>query len=150
MQVLYVVTGCDYISFFKGIEKMYFMQTFFKYAKFITSGLDTPAGTLADITNDSSFLAFIRLVGCAYFGKHRSGFSTISPSNLYFSISQSNDTDKHETWINNISEQVWLRITKEEHAIPSWEALLLHWRRSTWVIRYWSLATTQYINMPGE
>jgi hypothetical protein len=29
MQVLYVVTGCDYISFFKGIGKMYFMQTFF-------------------------------------------------------------------------------------------------------------------------
>ena len=152
MQTLYIVTGCDYVSFFKGIGKLYFMQIFFKYARFISSGLDVP-GTLSDIaddTNGNGFLAFIRLVGSTYFCKHRSVFSAVSPSNLYFSLPSNMDVrEKHKKWLDNIRDEVWRRTSKEEQAIPSWDALYLHWQRSTWIASYWSQATKQFTIMPG-
>ena len=152
IQTLYVVTGCDYISFFKNIGKLFFMQVFYKHSKFISSGLDTP-GTLGDISdvNGNGFLAFIRLVGSAYFLKHRSGFIAVSPSNLYFSLPPNTNTvEQHKQWLSNIRETVWGHILKEEHALPSWEALHLHWSRSTWILKYWSQATDQYITMPRK
>jgi hypothetical protein len=41
-------------------------------------------------------------------------------------------------------------VSKEEHAIPSWEALQLHWKRSLWVLTYWQKANTGYITMPSK
>ena len=37
MQMLYISTGCDFISFFTGIGKATFMATLFEYAEFICS-----------------------------------------------------------------------------------------------------------------
>ena len=38
LQSLYVCTGCDYVSFFRGLGKVSFMTTFFQYASFIAGG----------------------------------------------------------------------------------------------------------------
>ena len=48
LQTMYVVTGCDYTSFFSQIGKGTFLANFFQYASFITAGnkADSP-GTLA-------------------------------------------------------------------------------------------------------
>jgi DNA-directed RNA polymerase subunit M/transcription elongation factor TFIIS len=114
-QTLYVVSGCDYISFFKGIGKLFFMQIFYKYAKFISSGTDIP-GTLDDITVDGlGFLSFIRLVGSAYFSKHRSGFSAVSPENLYYSYPSSQRMQMQERiywkmWLSSGRKRVWPRL----------------------------------------
>lgn len=35
IQALFVSTGCDYVSFFSGISKAYFLKVFFEHAKFI-------------------------------------------------------------------------------------------------------------------
>ena len=48
MQTLYVVTGCDYTSFFSGLGKITLMKCFFQHAEFITSGTDYP-GRFSDI-----------------------------------------------------------------------------------------------------
>ena len=42
MQTLFVATGCDYISFFAGIGKAFFLKVFFEHAKFITADLLGP------------------------------------------------------------------------------------------------------------
>ncbi len=34
-QMLFVCTGCDYISFFKGLGKASFLNAFYQYAPFI-------------------------------------------------------------------------------------------------------------------
>ena len=47
LQTLYVVSGCDYISFFSQIGKATFLRYFYLYASFISSGNEYP-GTLAD------------------------------------------------------------------------------------------------------
>ena len=72
MQMLYISTGCDY-----GSGKASSIQTFWRYAKYITSGLGHTPGTLTDTSlvdgaSDLGFLAFMRLVGCVHFHKHRS------------------------------------------------------------------------------
>ena len=35
--MLYISTGCNFISFFDGLGKVTFLATFFKYAEFIAS-----------------------------------------------------------------------------------------------------------------
>ena len=50
LQTLFVVTRCDYISFFSGIGKATFMRYFFQHSEFITSGKETTMGTLAKVT----------------------------------------------------------------------------------------------------
>jgi hypothetical protein len=70
LQTIYALTGCDFISFFKGIGKNYFLSVFFQYSAFISSGAEQTPGTLADVNineNAKGFLAFVRLVGTAYF-----------------------------------------------------------------------------------
>ena len=67
VQAVYILTGCDYISYFKGIGKVFFLNILFQYATFITGGVD-PQGSLADISfpdkSDQGLLAFLRLVWC--------------------------------------------------------------------------------------
>ena len=65
IQVLYISTGCDFISFFNGFGKASFLNTLFEYCGFICCNDDQAPGTLADTDPDSQgFLAFLRLVGC--------------------------------------------------------------------------------------
>ena len=70
VQAVYIVTGCDYISYFKGIVKYFFLNVLFQHAAIITGGLDPP-GSLAQLTSPENshmdFLAFVKLVGPAYF-----------------------------------------------------------------------------------
>jgi len=84
LQIIYVCTGCDYISFLSQLGKATFIRYFFQYVSFITGG-EQP-GTLANTQlqlNERSyklgFLAFMRLIGTAYFKKHATGFNTSSP-----------------------------------------------------------------------
>ena len=67
LQATYVATSCDYISYFKGIGKVFFRNVLFQQAKFIMGG-STPVGSLADFDEDNAHLgelSFIMLVGCA-------------------------------------------------------------------------------------
>lgn len=72
LQTLYVVSGCDYISFFSETGKATFQKHFYQHAAFITGGEHNTTGTLADTSLEneafnSDFLAFMRLVGAIYF-----------------------------------------------------------------------------------
>ena len=51
VQMAYVATGCDYISYFKGIGEVFFLNVLYQHATFITGSSD-PVGTLADIHPD--------------------------------------------------------------------------------------------------
>ena len=62
LQSLYVLTGCEFTSFFA--------TTFFRFAAFICANTEHLPGSLAErTTQESSFLAFLRLVGVVYFLK---------------------------------------------------------------------------------
>lgn len=94
LQTLFVATGCDYISFFSGIGKAYFLKVFFEHSRFIAVDLMGPF--VHSIAHDNleeqaaaSELVFVRLVGCAYFKKHANAFHGQTPSSLMNTFSDS-------------------------------------------------------------
>ena len=150
LQSLYVCTGCDYVSFFAGMGKASFLSTFFQYAAFIAGGSEAP-GSIGDVSLDTSSpscLSFFHLVGCTYFRAHASAFEFPSPITLYHSIS-GNVNEKHEEWLHNIRQAVWLRADTENKNLPSTSSLQLHWMRCLWIIEMWHKSIQNDIDMPG-
>ncbi len=91
MQMLYICIGCD---FFTGFGKATFMATSFEYSDFICSTTAHTPGTLS---------AFSRLVGCAYFRKHKAVFlpSFPTPATLFNSLLKDGQDAKshHSAWL---------------------------------------------------
>ena len=92
-QTVYVSTGCDFVSFFTGIGKATFLNTLYEYCDFICSdGIS--------FTGKEGFLLFIRLVGCAYYKKHK--FPTYpTPMSLFHSTEKPGITSnqQHSLWL---------------------------------------------------
>ena len=120
LQILYISTGCDFVSFFVGIGKAAFLKSFFRNTEFITGQTPTSTyGSLSDTTPDSNgVLAFIRLVGVAYFEKNRGAFDDDNPTGFFNSVSDQCITDKHKKWYNEIRAKVWPRIAFEDQLPP--------------------------------
>ena len=144
LQTLFVVTGCDYISFFSGIEKATFLRSFFQHAEFITGATQYTKGSLADTelkddTHKLGFLAFMRLIGVVYFKKYATAFELDTPESYFKSfISSTTDAEKqHKVWLEELRTSIWPRITYEDDILPTTEALWRHWLRSCWVITMW-------------
>ncbi len=78
-------------------------------------------------------------MGTAYFKQHATGFDTNSPATYYQSLSEQNITvqEQHSIWLDNIRQNIWDRVKFENEMIPSDDALLLHWKRSCWVLHMW-------------
>ena len=149
IQAIYACTGCDYISYFKGMSKSFFLTVFYQYAYFISSDSKDLPGHFGDLDMEPGLMAFLRLIGCAYFKKHISGFTVNRPDLLYFSLQKTSAYTQHKQWLDKIRETIWDRVLKEEHALPSTEALCLHWKHCLWVLTYWRKSQDHIISMPG-
>ena len=148
-QLLYVTTGCDYVSFFFSLGKTTFMKTFFQHAQFITGQLPYTSGTLSDTSlvherYEQGFLSFLRLVGTTYYKKNAIAFESCSPESHFKSFQDKASTESqlqvHSNWLEDIRQAVWDRITVENEVLPSVEALWRHWKRSCWVLDMWDQA----------
>ena len=153
IQSVFVLSGCDFTSFFSGIGKVSFFNTLMKHTRFIT-GTESLSGDLSQNTTPRSmegFLAFIRLVGCAYFNKDQSAFGGIqTPSSLYYSfgLNGMSEYDQHCKWLATIRDILWDRIYFENELIPTVEALGRHYKRALWVLNYWSQSTQNIMDFP--
>ena len=144
-QTIYVVTGCDYISFFSGIGKATFLRYLYQHAELVTSGKGNAPGTLADVglnncAFDTGFLAFLRLIGMIYFKKYASGFSTPTPES-HFNTQGLIPLEAHRLWLDDIRQCMWDRVQFENAMVPSTDALYRHWMRACWVIDMWHQAS---------
>ena len=63
MQMLYISTGCDFISFFTGIGKATFMATLFEYAEFICSNTQHTPGNQTLILLHTAFYPSLGWLG---------------------------------------------------------------------------------------
>ena len=115
---------------FSGIGKTSFLKVFFEKATFIvreqSRALSSP--NFHDIS-ETGFLAFIKLVGLAYFKKHSRAFNDNTVESLFLSYSHLPPQAQHEEWLNHIQQPIWDRISFEDEMIPSLEALQRHWLR---------------------
>lgn len=154
MLMLYVCTGCDYLSYFRFLGKVQFLNTFHQYAGFI-NGIDKP-GYLINTTDDREygFLSFLRLVGSTYFKKHLSAFVAHhrkeTPEQLYHSVDINDPRKKHKEWFSIIRCTVANLITAEEDRVPSITSLWRHWCRSCWIFEMWQHCHLEdiYITLP--
>ena len=141
-QVLFTISGCDYISYFTGFGKAAFMNVFYQHATFITG--DEAKGRLSDCSTcdiKQGYLAFLRLIGTLYFKKHYSAFVSLrgieTPQHLMNSLSSTSLLDQHTAWYNDIRAVVSDRITDEDQRMPSESAMWRHWLRSCWTLQMW-------------
>ena len=155
MQILFICSGCDFISYFKSAGKVTFFNTFFQHAVFI-SGKDM-IGCLNQTLPENKhlgFFAFIRLVGTVYFKKHLAAFSSVyghdTSRQLFNSVLSLAPKEKHQTWLEKIRSVVAERITSEEERLPSFTSLWRHWQRSCWICQMWlnSPRTDLYYSLP--
>ena len=150
IQTLYVSTGCDFISFFTGIGKATFLNTLYEYCSFICSNTEDIPGILSNTSQ--GYLAFARLIGCAYFKKHKSAFlpSYPTPMSLFHAMKKPgiSTTFQHKEFLQFLRERIWSKIKYEEEMIPSDEALKRHWQRTGWVLKVWQQCTSNVISYP--
>ena len=154
IQMLYVCTGCDYVSFFKDHGKKSFFDTFVKNSDFILTDKGY-TGSLKDfqVDKERGFLSFLRLVGSEYFKKCSHEFidkcPDLKPESVFKSITEEHKSslENHTQFINCLREALFKRCD-EEHNLPSVEALYFHWLRSCWVCKVWSQADKNLVVYP--
>ena len=138
---LYIVTGCDYTSYFTGIGKATFLKIFFENSEFITgTGM---VGCLLEtniLNQKSGFYAFIRLVGTVYFKKNLasvvSKLNIETPVQLFNSLGCTTDHEpKHTEWYNLIKKAY--NPMNETQQLPTLTALNRHWMRCCWIKEMW-------------
>ena len=142
MLQLYIVTGCDFISYFSGIGKATFLNVFFQHSEFICGRMSHGDLSQTDqSTIDSGFLSFVRLIGTAYFKKNlatvvsKLGFET--PNQLFNSMkTELSNEDKHKEWYLAIKRVI--RVLSEDQRPPTLTALRRHWIRSCWIKEMWA------------
>ena len=80
LQVLYVLTGCDFTSFSLAFVKLRSIMLFYCYSIFINFRDQHTPGTISDVSAYSNgFLSFVRPIGVAYFMKHCPAFQVDTP-----------------------------------------------------------------------
>ena len=117
---LYILSGCDYTSFFVGCGKASFMKALFDHASFISADTPKTPGSLARLTAESGFLAWLRLVRTVYFQKHKSAFPNYTSPQSLFTALQSPDTtitEQHHRFIEVIRSTIWEQIVFEDNLI---------------------------------
>ena len=147
LQVLFVVTGCDYVSYFKHHTKNSFYGTFFEFATFITG--QSQSGRL-DHTTDQNWQkgceAFFRLIGCEFFKTHSALFAKMvedrKPTSLFTS------EDGISSWLSTIRKTLISGTASEDYYLPSDDSLKLHWMRTCAVVNIWQQASKHNILLP--
>ncbi|CAC5413508.1 LIN54 [Mytilus coruscus] len=144
LQMVYISSGCDFVSFFHGYGKKTFFDIFRQNADFISSDL-----SICDEDNIQGLCAFFRLILCVYFSKHRTAFQPASSvKEMYEKTICESALDKHVTLIKDFRERMWERVWSEVEMIPNAEALKLHWLRCCLVMQYWKQGNTNFVSLP--
>ena len=129
-QMLFILSGCDYTSYFAGLGKAAFLNAFYQYSNFITGNKEE--GSLSDNSGESETL---------YFKKHLSAFVALmciqTPIQLFNSTTGQTSEERYQQWYRNIRGIVSDRICNEEKRMPSYTSLWRHWLRACWVAQMW-------------
>nr|XP_054748899.1 uncharacterized protein LOC129254459 [Lytechinus pictus] len=141
LQVLYITSGCDFVSYFAHIGKPTFLKLFFQHAHFINGCYSNTQGHLAqtelNVNSDDGLMSFYRLIMCIYYHVNRSCLHNYnSIIDLYNSIEDSDIMSRHHKALDIVRLASW-KGEYEDDLLPSNSALNLHWLRSYWVSTVW-------------
>jgi hypothetical protein len=163
LQVLYICSGCDYVSFFNNFSKTSFYDAYFNNIGFISSD-GSYSGMLSQASTQTwqlGFKAFCRLLGCVFLKKCASSFEykmkfkkKPTPHEIYDKIVEENSSMSEEHLLKEWLEQIRSAIMKtegcqsEENWLPSDEALNFHWKRCCYVVQIWEQADVTLMLYP--
>ena len=152
IQMLYICSGCDFVSFFAHLGKNIFLKMFYQYAPFITANSPSTHGILCESllneNHESGLLAFYRLILCVYFNANRPCLHNFtSPVDLFNSVSADNVHDQHVKALDIVRKASWKGVY-EDSLLPSCSALTFHWLRSCWVQTVWNQAQKAVFTYP--
>ena len=73
-----------------------------------------------------------------------------TPRNVYATTKVNSHTeDENEKHFHHtVRQAIWPHVATEDHCVPSWTALQLHWKRCEWVLAVWRQARQACINVP--
>ncbi|CAC5406690.1 unnamed protein product [Mytilus coruscus] len=144
LQMVYISSGCDSVSFFHGYGKNTFFDIFRQNADFIASDL-----SICNEDNIQGLCAFFRLILCVYFSKHRTAFQPASSvKEMYDKTIFESALNKHVALIKDFRGRMWKRVWSEVEMIPNAETLKLHWLRCCWIMQYWKQGNTNFMSLP--
>ena len=153
IQVLYICSGCDFVSFFSHFGKNLFFKIFFQYAHFIPGDISASTPGHLDQTTvptdyEHGLLAFYRLIICLYVNANRACLNKFSsPVELFQSIRASSILEQHHMALDIVRKASWKGVYEDE-LLPSNSALRFHWMRSCWVSTVWSRTNTAIFMYP--
>ncbi|XP_072029408.1 uncharacterized protein [Amphiura filiformis] len=126
VQVLYIASGCDFVSYFEGQGKSTFLKILCQYCRFIAGQKDSNFGSLHNTDHDSSrlgLLAFYRLIGCVYFQSNRVSLNKYdTPENVFKTCTSTDILTKHHQYLDIIRQGTW-KGEYENSLLPSNAAL---------------------------
>ena len=151
IQVVFICSGCDFVSYFIGQGKASFYKIFFQYCRFISGQSDQSFGSLHQTNQDSrtlGLLAFYRLIGCVYFQSNRVALNDFdSPEQIFNKCDASDIVAQHHEFLDVIRKGTW-KGEFEDTLLPSNAALELHWGRCCWVSQVWDSASVPQFDYP--
>lgn len=117
LQMLYIISCCDYVSYFRSNGKKVSLMF----------GIISQRGSsLVPVTHSLAFCLF-RLI---YFTKHKSAFLPfISYHALFTSLQSENSLESDIVWLKHIRDKMWQCIQREDETMQNSNALSLRKKR---------------------
>lgn len=153
VQMIYICSGCDFVSYFAHVGKSMFFNVFVQYASFISGdSIDTLLGNLTCSTvgsdSDKGLLSFYRFILCVYFKANRAFLHDYdSPLQLFNTVSGTSVLIHHQEALAIVRKASWIG-TYEDQLLPSNTALRFHWLRACWVSSVWGQCTIPLFQYP--
>ena len=159
LKVLFIISGCDYVSYFKNYSKLTIYKIFLENVDFICGTGNDTLGSLHQVEEhnfEMGFLAFARLMGCVYFKSCANSFIKDVPDrsaqSLFKLVNEQtpaiSNKDAVYNWIGKIREATMTVMKSEEFYLPSTDSLMFHWMRGCWVAQVWEQSTLNTIVFP--
>jgi hypothetical protein len=130
---LYIISGCDYISFFYYLTKEHFLNVFIKYIDYIVNP-NFPSFLYSKEHIKINYNMWYKMISLCYYEKYKKYFDQ---DIIYM-------PGKHcANYVYNILKN---KLDDDKKIIPKFEALEAHLKRSEYVINTWYQALNKEIN----
>lgn len=130
---LYIISGCDYISFFYYLTKEHFLNVLIKYADYIFNS-KTSSFSISKENIKVNYNIWYKLISFCYYEKYKKYFDK---DIIYM-------PGKHS--VNYVYNVLKRKINDDRKIIPKIESLKLHLKRSEYVINTWYQSLNKEIN----
>ena len=135
--LLHFVSGCDDLSFLRGITKNFCFKAFLRYNELICPESDESVSKILDGDHAEVFQLMVRFLSCVYCHKFASSFQVNEVASLLSDLSV-------EQLLEDIRKRTWHMTIASNNTMPSLSAIQLHSKRLCYVLNSFAKATEAF------